>query len=227
MTIVICLFLLISSKSYAFLGDGGAGWAQIPYLAKILVENVKRYQQLRMMIKQVKNRDQYIRLLNAGIENSIGLLESLPIKDQKILGELKNFKQSFDTVQNIYGSIPKSPEEALQRLQDQTVAESINMANSLKEYSKKQERNALNISEQSRRASPKGASRMNTQVNAQILHTLNQLLKVNGQILKLQSEMFALKNKEGKESVGNFQKVNDSIANGKNYIPYDFDMPKF
>ena len=103
---IITALTLTSTKSYSFWGDGGAGWAQIPYLVKILAENIKRYQQLKAMVDTAKNRDQYIRLINSGLENSIGLLNSLPIKDEKILSEIRSFQKAFNTIQKVYGVIP-------------------------------------------------------------------------------------------------------------------------
>lgn len=214
-------------QSKAFWGDGGAGWANAAYLAKILTENIKRYQQLKLMIDTAKNSDQYIRLINQGIENSIGLMNSLPVKDERILDELRTFQTAMNSVNQIYGAIPKSEEAALQLLHDQSVAESLKMVNASKEYSRLQEENAVKISIQSRQASPKGAARMNAEVNAQILHTLNQLLRVNGQMLKLQSESLALNNKDGKDSVLGHQKVKQDLKNGLTSFRGDFNLPRF
>lgn len=224
----ICLVLLGGpSISLAFLGDGGAGWAQIPYLVKILAENIKRYQQLRMMINTAKHSHDYIKLINEGLENSIGLIDSLPIKDERILSEIRNFKDSYESIANVYGSIPKSPEAAVQLLHDKTVAESIKMVSDIKTYAKQQEENAITFSMQGRQASPKGAARMNTEVNAKILHTLNQLLKLNGQILKLQSEQLAMANKNGKESVGNFIRINKNMKHALGSFAGSFALPRF
>lgn len=219
--------LILPPESKAFLGDGGAGWANAVYLAKILAEDIKRYQQLKMMIDQAKGNDKYMRFINQGLENSIGLMNSLPVKDERILGELLSYQSALKSVNNIYGAIPKSEEAALQLLNDQTVAESFKMVNASKEYSKMQEENALKISIQSREASPKGAARMNAEVNAQILHTLNQLLRVNGQILKLQSESLAMTNKEGKDSIVGHQKLKRDIKTSLGRFKGDFNLPKF
>jgi hypothetical protein len=198
--------ILQSPSSYAFWGDGGAGWAQIPYLVKILAENIKRYQQLKSMVDTARNRDQYIRLINSGLENSLGLLNSLPIKDERILSEIHNFQKAFNTIQEVYG---------------------IKMASNIKKYATNQEENANKISIQSRRASPKGAARMNAETNSKILHTLNQLLRINGQILKLQSESLAMNNKAGKDSVGHFNKINSDIKSNLKNFDESMKLQKF
>jgi hypothetical protein len=225
--LIISSLAFIPNKSNAFLGDGGAGWANAVYLAKILAENIRRYQQLKLMIDQAKDSDQYLRLINQGIENSIGLINSLPVKDERILDELKSFQDAMNSVDKLYGAIPKSEEAALQLLHDQSVAESFKMVNASKEYSRLQEENAVKISIQSRQASPKGAARMSAEVNAQILHTLNQLLRVNGQMLKLQSESLAMNNKDGKDSVLAHQKVRNDLKSGLSSFRGNFNFPRF
>jgi hypothetical protein len=167
-----------------------------------------------MMIKSSNSHYDYIRLLNSGLDNSIGLLDSLPIKDEKLLSDLKQFKQAVQKVELLYGKIPKSPEEALHLLHDQTVAESLRMANDFKDFSEIQERNSGIIAIQARDASPKGAARMQAETSAEILRTLSQLVRLNTQVLKLQSEQLAMNNKAAKDGVMSFQKINTDLGSG-------------
>lgn len=204
--------LLISPPSYGVWGDGGAGWAQIPYLVKILAENYKRYQQLRSMMDQARHSDNYFRTIHQGLENITGLMQSLPIKDHGVLQELRDFNRSMKAVANIYGQIPKSPEEALHKLHDQTVAESLRMVNSFKDFSKSQETNSDSLRVQGQSASPKGAARATAVSNALILKSVNQLIRLQSQSLKMQSEEFALKNRNDKHSVSSYQRVNKGLG---------------
>lgn len=169
----------------------------------------------------------FLKVLNQGIDNSIGLLESLPIKDEKILSDLKEFKSALYKVESLYGKIPKSPEEALHLLHDQTVAESLRMATSFKEYSDVQEKNSQVIASQARMASPKGAARMQAETSAEILRSLSQLIRLNTQILKLQSEQLAMSNKSSKEGVANFQKVNQDLGRGFSSFKPDMKLVAF
>ena len=136
----------------------GPDGAQIPYFVKILGENIKRYQQLKIMIGEAREHRQYLRVIHAGLENSIGLLDSLPIEDDKIMAELVTFKKSLDAVANVYGKIPQSKEALLHTLHDQTVAESLRMITSFKNFTRQQEENSLRIAIQGRQASPRGAA---------------------------------------------------------------------
>ena len=219
----VIIFMMIQSgpvKADFFGGD-------IPLLLQILAENIKHYYQFQQMIGQARSTEDYLRLVNAGLDNSMGLLTTLPVRDERILADLHNFKQALGTVENIYGNIPRSKEQVLHLLNDQTVAESISMANSFKRYSEEQEQNSVRIAIQSRQASPKGAARMQAETSAQILGSLSQLIRLNTQMLKMQSEQFAMLNKGSKNEAASFIKVNDGLSNGfKNFRP-DISLEKF
>ncbi|OQW48798.1 MAG: hypothetical protein A4S09_13450 [Proteobacteria bacterium SG_bin7] len=220
----MAMFIVITTSGTAY-GDLFGG--DVAILLKILSENVKQYYQLQQLIKNGNDEMNFLRILNQGIDNSIGLLESLPIKDDKILSDLKEFKSAVQKVEGLYGAIPKSPESALQLLHDQTVAESLRMANSFKEYSEVQEKNSRLIAAQARIASPKGAVRMQAETSAEILRSLSQLIRLNTQILKLQSEHLAMNNKNSKQDVANFQKVNRDLGRGFSKFKPDMKLVTF
>lgn len=199
----------------------------VGYLIKILDENYRRYIQLKQMIDTASGHYEFIRALNQGLDNSIGLLESLPIEDEKILAEIRDFKEAKNRVELLYGKIPKSPDEALHLLHDQSVAESLKMANSFKAFSVTQEKNSEIISAQAREASPKGAARMQAETSAEILRTLSQLLRLNTQILKIQSEQLAASNKASKDNVASFQKINRDFSKGFSNFKPDMRLVKF
>ncbi len=199
----------------------------VAVLVKILAENIRRYQQLQTMISQAREQRDFMHLLNSGIDNLSGLIAVMPIRYQKILEDLRTFQAAANKVQMLYGSVPLSSESALQLLHDQTVAESIKLTNDSKNYAEQQEVNAVKIIAETRGASPKGAARISAQTNAEILHTLNQLLKINGQMLKLQSEQLAVKNKEEKDSVRHFQRVRTDVKSSNKNYQANLSFPKF
>lgn len=194
---------------------------------QILQENIRHYYQLQQMIQQGKDSDDFLRALNSGLDNSIGLLDSLPIKDEKILADLRQFKAAMGKVESLYGSIPKSPDEALHLLHDQSVAESLRMATSFKEFSDAQEKNSEIIASQAREASPKGAARMQAETSAEILRTLSQLIRLNTQMLKLQSEQVAMSNKLAKDNVAGFKKINADLGSGFSKFKPDMKFVTF
>jgi hypothetical protein len=199
----------------------------LPLLAQILEQNIRHYYQLQQMIGQGRSADQYLHWINAGIDNSVGLLQALPIKDEQVLSDLRNFRSALGKVELLYGEVPHSPEESLQVLHDQTVAESLRMANDFKDFSVAEEQNSDVIASQSREASPKGAVRMQAETSAQILKTLSEILRLNTQMLKLQSEQLALRNKTEKSDVTNFQKVNRDLGSGFSNFNPDMNLERF
>ena len=225
--VALIFSLFLSRPSLAFIGDGGAGWAQLPYLIKILQENYSRYQQLRTMINTTRDHRRWLKEVHQGLENVSTLMESLPIKDEKILSQLRTFSKSVQTIEQIYGKIPRSKEEAVQRLHDNTVAESMRMIHDFQKYAEKQEANSVRIKSDSQMASPKGAARMAATTNAEILKSLSQLIRLNSQMLKLQGEELAYANKSGKTQVSSFQDVSQSLQGSfKNFEP-NMKLPKF
>ena len=70
--------------------------------------------------------------------------------------------------------------------------------------------------------SPRGAARMQAETSAEMLRSLSQLIRLNTQMLKLQSEQFGMNNKSGKDSVGNFQKLNNDF--GKSFQGFNSNM---
>ena len=219
-------FLFFSQFGSAQISDG-SGWANYVYLVKIYGENLRRYYQLKEMIQQAQRHDQYIHILNEGLNGATGLMEVLPIRDERILSQIREFQGALSKIEEIYGLIPKSSDEALQRLHDLTIAESLKISIASRDYAEVQESNAQRVFVQSAAASPKGAARMAAQANAQILHSLSQLLRLNGQMLKMQSESFALTNKEEKDSSENFNKTKKDLGKAMNKLKPNYEFPRF
>lgn len=214
------LFLCPPARADIFGGD-------VAVLTQILAENIRHYYQLKQMIGQGQDQADFMRHLNAGLENSIGLLQSLPVRDEKILANLREFQGALRSVSDLYGAVPKSNEAVMQTVHDQTIAESLRMVNTFKDYSDVQEQNSIMIAAQSRDASPKGAARMQAETSAQILRSLSQLIRLNTQMLKLQSEQFGMNNKAGKDSVGNYQKVNQDFGKSFQGLKSDMGLVQF
>lgn len=180
-----------------------------------------------MLISQGKAGIEYLRYVNAGIDNVTGLIRTLPIKDEKILANLRDFQRALEGVGVIYGMIPRSGESQMQTIHDQTVAESFKLTNNVQEYAVNQEANAEQAFAMAGQMSPKGAARLAASTQAQILHTLTQLLKVNGELLKIHGEQLAMSNKESKDSVGHFNKVNTDVKDSLGHFSGDLALPKF
>lgn len=222
---MVLALMLGQSSAYSF--TDGSGWVQVQYMVQILAENYKRYDQLRSMMAHAKNEKDYLRLVNKGLDNLTGLTQSLPIGDSTVLSGISNLAEGSHLVEKIYGAVPQSGDRGYQELTDQTIADAFRLISDVEDYAKKQDQNAALAFSQSQNLSPKGAARAAAQTNAEILLTLNQLLRLNGQILKVHSAGLALSNKDDKRSVGGFNRVNSDVKVVLSSRPKALDFPRF
>lgn len=223
--LLLVILVALPMRSFAF--TDGSGWVQVSYLVKIVEESIRRYYQLQQMIQNSREAQEYMRQINRGLDDSIRLLSSLPIKDEKVLGQLRTFQRSLQEIERIYGAIPKSPEEGMQKINDLTVAESLKMVSNATDYAERQESNVVSLEARSWDMSPKGAMRMQAQVSSQILLTLNQILRMNSQLLKMQSAQFAARNREEKQDVLRFQRFSRDVASTSKSFSGDLRLPRF
>ncbi len=222
-TIVVFILLCLSLRCY-----GVVPGSDIVQLLRIIDQNIKRYKQLQEVIRQTRDRDFYERMIHEGINNAVNVLMALPLEDGNVLVHLKDFKSLSKELEKIYGvAVTDSPDSQMFKIHDESVAESLRLLSGLKGYVKNQEKNARQVFLQSKNSSPKGAQRMTAVTNSQILHSLSQLIKINGQMLKIQSEQFGVKNKESKESVGHFYKVNRELRRGFKGYRAQEKLPRF
>jgi hypothetical protein len=221
----VLLMILPAQNANAFFDPTGP--AQLAYLAQILAEDLKRFEQLHDMIQQGHAQTDFLKWVNAGVDNAVGIAATLPLQDQAILGELKNYPLALSTVGTLYGRVPKSAEEPMESLHDETIAESFQLANSAKDYATGQEQNAARASEMANTMSPKGAERLTVETNAQLLHAVSQLLRVDGELLKLHGESLALENKRDKASVDHFNQAGADVTTSLSNFSGDLSLPKF
>ena len=68
---------------------------------------------------------------------------------------------------------------------------------------------------------------MQAETSAEILRSLSQLIRLNTQMLKLQSEQIAMTNKSAKDGVVGFQKINQDIGAGFSKFKPDMKFVSF
>lgn len=225
LSLVLILSLTTSRPSYALFGEDAA--LTIPYLIQIIMQAIKQYNEMKAILQQAKDTKALLKSLNEGMDTAINLIRALPLKDEKILGDLKNYQDALREIRRLYGDVPMGPESSMYNTHDQTIAESIKLVNAIQEYATVQEKNADQIGDSSNYMSPKGSARMNARTNAAVLHTLNQILRINGQYLKLQSESLGITTKAEKEQTFHYQKVNNDIKRNFRSFDGDFKVPRF
>jgi hypothetical protein len=216
---------VMATNAQAFIDPTGP--AQLAELIQIVLDDVQRFQQLQSMVQNGKAQMDFMKQINAGLDSITGLLATLPLKDDQVLGDIHDFRNAMNTVGSLYGVVPTSRYSQMELLHDQTIAESFRETNAIKEYADAQEQNANRALELSNDTSPKGAERLTAATNAQILHSLSQLLRIDGEMLKLQSEQLALYNHRDKESVEHFNKVGVDLTMKLASFDEDFGIPQF
>ena len=219
--------MLFSFERVAYPVFGMDAAAMIPYLIELISQAIKQYGELKQISDTTSDYKNIIERYHAGLDDALRLLSGLPVQDESLLGQIRNFREAMWKIEDVYGAIPKSPETQMLKLHDNSVAESMKIVEDLKEYANHQEGNADRALDFARDASPKGAARATVETNAAILHTLNQLLRVNGQLLKIQSEGLALSNKGDKDSVLHYQRFHHDMGRSLNGFPGDFATPHF
>ena len=222
--LLIALMLFsFQNNAYALFGADAA--IMVPYLIKIIAEAVRQYEQLKSLSETTNKYKSLLDRYHQGLDDAIRLLEGLPIKDENILGAVKGFREAIAKIEDVYGKIPVSPESKMLKLHDDTVAESVRIIDQLQDYAARQEKNADFAMSYAKDASPKGAARVSVETSAAILHSMNQLLRVNGQMLKILSENLAYANKGGKDSILHYNQVNRDLGKSLNDFKGDFKTP--
>ena len=188
--IIVFFVFLFCFEASAFFGLDG-GLAQIPHLISILEESRKRYKQLENMKKMED-------LIHSGSATLHDIEELIPL-DAKTREHLA---KHAGRIRKIYQSI-RDLEGTLHRENDENIARSVGLHQALGSYTQRLDRNAVRFSRQAKSLSPKGAARAAVASNAQILHALNQLIKIGGQLLAIQSGKLALENRSEKEAMEN------------------------
>ena len=201
--------------------------AAIAKMTKMIQDNYQRYVMLKQIFENAKQETELIRVINQGIENTSGLLATLPIKDDGVLSDLRSIGQSASRITEIYGAVPKGPDGPMHTLHDQTVAESLKMLAPMRNYAAAQEQNAKMLTTQSRLASPKGAARMAVESNALILDGISQLIRLHGQSLKMQSEEFALRNSRDKQVSRNHNQIKQDLRRAFRQVRLGAALPRF
>lgn len=207
--ILIFQMTIYQPQAKAMFGADAA--IMMPTLLQQLLQMIKTYMELKQIYDKAKETYSLLKKVNEGIDGVIKVMELIPLDNDNVLGELKQFRQAVQEIERIYGAIPKSMAERMHLIHDESIAESIKLANLSKDYASKQESNAAKALDQSGSASPKGAARLSVQVQAEILHTMNQILRTNAQMLKIQSEQLGIENKNDKDQTSHFNKVNSDL----------------
>jgi hypothetical protein len=198
----------------------------LPLLAQILSESIIQVENLRSILGTSKESLQYLQEINEGQRNALHVMNTMNrLLKPGNFSNLNDVTAVIREVQDIYGKIPLTAEAKMQNTNDTTVAESIQLHNDAFRYADEVDPEAERIKNYADVASPQGAAKASLEAQGAIIHVLNQVLRTNAAILKIQSENLAMQNRKSKMQSEAFRSQYGEISTSlRDYKP-SFDLP--
>lgn len=220
----ILLICLTSLRSAPVRADFWGG--DIPLLIQIVANTLQQLAQLRAILGNGEDTLNYVRDINRGIRDAMTIIQTRNTTlSPGILSQINGLDQLMREVERLYGIVPKTPEAAMQQTMDQSVAEAIQTHNSAFKYADTIDPEAERIKEYAKVVSPLGAERLTAQSMGVLITVMNQILRTNASILKLQSEQLALGNRHEKIQSQHFKMQYEGLAHAFGNLKPTYDLP--
>ena len=196
------------------------------YLAQILEQAIMQVQQLKSILGNGKDSLEFLQQINEGQRTALRIINTMNrVLKPGNLSNLSDVNAVIREIQDIYGKIPITAEAKLQSTHDVTVAESIQLHNDAFKYADEVDPEAERIKNYAQVASPQGAAKASLEAQGAIIHVLNQVLRTNAAILKIQSENLAMQNRKSKMQSEAFRSQYTELSSSlRDYKP-SFDLP--
>lgn len=185
------------------------------YLAQILQQAIIQVEQLKRIFGTSKESYEFLQQINEGQRQALRILETMNrTLKPGALSDLKDVDAVIREIESLYGKIPVTAESKTQSVHDLTVAESIQLHNDAFKYADTVDPEAQRIINYAQVASPQGAAKTSLEAQGAMIHVLNQVLRTNAAILKIQSENLAMQNRKLKLQSEAFRVQYDELSNG-------------
>lgn len=214
------LTLLISSPAKADFWGG-----DIPILLEILAQAIQQVTQLQAILGNGRDSLNFMRDLNQGIRNAMALQQTLNRTMKSGNWNLNDVNDILRQMERVYGKIPKTAEAQMQSTHDMTVAESIQLHNDAFRYADGIDPEAERMKQYANVASPQGAAKASLQAQGVTIHVLNQILRTNAALLKVQSEQLAMQNRKSKLQSEQFRDQYTELGQVLQASKGGFDLP--
>jgi hypothetical protein len=202
--------------------------ADVGVLLQILSENIKQLVELQNIVQNAQDNLDLLREVNRGINDSLNMVHTIsPYVDVGHYGDLKKIEDILKKFNEVFGAAVESPDAQSQRSVDQAVAEAVMMNNAIFDYTKDIDKIGEEIKSYSHSASPGGAAKLTAESLGVMLHVMNQQLRAQGTLLKLQAESIAASNKHEKDYTAEYLRSADSISNAMQASDPKFERPRF
>ena len=198
----------------------------IPLLIQIVANTLQQLAQLRSILGNGVDTLNYIQDINRGIKDALTLIRTQnSTLSPGVLSQLDNLEKVMGAVEKLYGVVPNTPEAPMQRTTDQSVAEAINLHNEAFKYAQAVDPEAERIKEYAKFVSPLGANRLTAQSMGVLINVMNQVLRTNAAMLKLQSEQLAMGNRRGKIESEQFKMQYEGLSRAFGELKPEYNLP--
>lgn len=198
----------------------------IPLLIQIVANTLQQLTELRAILGNGVDTFNYIQDINRGIRDAMIMIRTQNTTlSPGVLSQLQNLEQVMGAVERLYGRIPNTPDAPMQRTVDQSVAEAIQMHNDAFKYAQTVDPEAERIKDYARFVSPHGAQRLTAQSLGVLIHIMNQILRTNAAMLKLQSENLAAGNRRNKLESEHFKMQYEGLSRAFGELKPEYGLP--
>ena len=200
----------------------------IPLLIQIVVNTLQELAQLRAIVGSSQDSLSLMREINQGINDSLNIIQTMR-KNQSpgVFGDWKSVDGALGQIQQIYGIVVPSPNSQMEQITDQSVAEAVELNNSVYDYTNQIDDLGEEIKTYSHAVSPGGAQKLTAQTLGIMLHVMNESLRTQATGLKLQAQALELSNSREKESSQEIVQNNLDLKNAMLNADLRFQTPRF
>lgn len=171
----------------------------VAVLTQILANNI---QQLSQLIKLLETGQRQVELMEDVKRELLQNIDRIRTMGRRVEpGQYGDWVTLEDAVRKLgkeYGSSVPSPNHEVETDTDQSVAEAITLNNELYDYTRQVDETGEEIKRLSQSVSPGGAQKVTAHAQGVLLHVLNQILRAQATMLKLQAQSMAVENRREK-----------------------------
>lgn len=187
--------------------------ADIPILLNILAQAINQLAQLQSILGTGKDTLGLLQDINQGIKDAMSMMRTMnSTMSPGVLSDLERVEDILGTVNKLYGSVPQTSEANVQKLTDKSVAEAIQLHNQAFKYAENVDPEAERIKDYAKYVNPAGANKLTAQAIGVLINVMNQILRTNAAILKVQSEQLAFQNKKEKLNSTQFKMQYEGLS---------------
>lgn len=223
LSVIVGVVMTLSPSVHADMFGG-----DVAVLVQILAEDIQQLLQLEQILTKGQENLDLLRDINRGINDSLNLFRTIsPYVNPGQYAELKKVEDVLKKFGIVFGTIVDSPDAPAQLSVDTAVAEAVTMNNALFDYTKQIDDIGEQIKSQSHSVSPGGAAKLTAESLGVMLHVMNQQLRAQGTLLKLQAQGLAQSNKREKDHTAEYLRNADAISGALQAADPKFDRPRF